>query len=313
MKWYITMGMKDYFQDWSNQVINTSYQEVSIAMNIQYKQCCISLDGEANLERVFYLVWELLFLYDGYFYEIQKWEVDGIEKDVKKLYRLPLYKTNKKWMSSELLGRANRDFSPEIIERYDVLRNTGMSEKKMTKSVVNAFYYLHSEAYERINSDHLLSLLLNVADGFVINTYKDMDNVKASLDILFKKTISIEKLKEGISLLGMDGEQYKFNLAQERHMFDHYVYKEDSITTFVYHSNEKIADFITWFFIYVMELVLRINFLRKIGVEISQEVKDYSLDVIKDWIIFENDLDIECTTPYYQGEQLLRKKGIVMR
>ena len=157
------------------------------------------------------------------------------------------------------------------------------------------------------------SLLLNVADGFVINTYKDTNDVKANLDRIFKKTISLEKLQYGISLLGMNGEQYKYNLAQERTMFDHYAYKEDSVATFIYNSKERKADFIKWYFIYIMELVLRINFLKEIGVNVNQKVMDYALESINDWIIYENDMDVECTTPHYQMKQSLKKAGIVMR
>lgn len=94
--------------------------------------------------------------------------------ECKELITLPFYKTDKMWYCSELLGRAQRDLSSEVLEKYDKFRNTGISDKKMTKSVVNAFYYLNSENYGKINVNHRLSLLLNIADGFIINTYKDV-------------------------------------------------------------------------------------------------------------------------------------------
>ena len=68
----------------------------------------------------------------------------------------------------------------------------------MTKSVINAFYYLKSKDYEKINVNHRLSLLLNIADGFIINTFRKTNNVKGSLDKLFKETVDIQKLKNGI-------------------------------------------------------------------------------------------------------------------
>lgn len=89
-----------------------------------------------------------------------------LEKEAKKksldedLIKLELYKTDKKWYSSELLGRSERDLSTDVISRYDKFRNESISEKKMTKSVVNAFYYLTSESYGKINVNHRLSLLL---------------------------------------------------------------------------------------------------------------------------------------------------------
>ena len=65
----------------------------------------------------------------------------------------------------------------------------------------------------------------------------------------------------------------------------------------------------TWYFIYVLELVIRINFLKKSGVEVKEEITDYAMDSIVDWIIYENDLEEECSTPGYQWKQLERKFG----
>lgn len=44
----------------------------------------------------------------------------------------------------------------------------------MTKSVVNAFFYLHSDWYEKINENNHLSLYWNLCDGFVNNTFKEI-------------------------------------------------------------------------------------------------------------------------------------------
>ena len=306
MKWNVKLKVKSYIREWSDQNVKTSYSNVDIIILIKDTICDIELNGK-NVEEVFYLIWELLFLYDGYFYRpIQFW-VDGNEQDASKLIRVNFYNTGKQWYSSELLGRNRRDLSEDVKKKYDKFRNTGRCQKKMTKSMVNAFYYIHSEAYEKINSNHLLSLILNIGDGFIINTFKETRNVRASLDRLFKGTIDVEKVRKGISLLGMSAEQFKYNLAEERNEFDHYVFSENSIATFVYESNDGRSKYITWFFIYVLELVIRINFLQEIEIEIDQIVKDYALDVIIDWIIYENRMDIECTTSMYQIRQKIRK------
>ena len=52
---------------------------------------------------------------------------------------------------------------------------------------------------------------------------------------------------------------------------------------------------------------MRLNFLKEIEVEVKQEIRDYALDVIVDWIIYENNLEEDCTTPFYQMRQLERK------
>lgn len=72
-------------------------------------------------------------------------------------------------------------------------------------------------------------------------------------------------------------------------------------------------DYATWYFVYVLELVIRINILKETGVTLNQEVLDYALESINDWIIYENDLDKECTTSHYQIAQLHKSMGIEMK
>lgn len=314
MRWIINFKVKDYIRNWSNQEIHTEYAGVSIDIIIKEISCKMVFEGETGIEDVFRLVWELLSLYDGYFYEPLSYKINGKDKEVKELISLGFYKTDKKWYYSELLGRAERNFSPVVLEKYDLFRNMGMTDKKMTKSVVNAFYYMKSENYCNINVNHRLSLLLNIADGFIINTYKETNNVKGSLDRLFKKTVDRQKLKKGISLFGIDSENYKYLLTEERHMFDHYIYSENSLSTFAHNNNnDKKTDFVIWYFVYILELVIRVNFLKEAGVMLNQETVDYALESINDWIIYENDLNEECVTPHYRMAQLHKRMGIEVR
>ena len=62
-----------------------------------------------------------------------------------------------------------------------------------------------------------------------------------------------------------------------------------------------------------MELVTRINFLKESGVLLKQEFIDYALELINDWIIYENELDEECTTHRYQLDQVMKKMEVEMR
>lgn len=313
MKWQVDMKVKDYIRNWSDQEIHTEYKGVTANIKIKDNNCKLELEGEENVKIVFQLLWELLFLYDGYFYEPISYEIDGVKMECKELITLPFYKTDKMWYCSELLGRAQRDLSSEVLEKYDKFRNTGISDKKMTKSVVNAFYYLNSENYGKINVNHRLSLLLNIADGFIINTYKETNNVKGSYDIFFKKIVNSQKLQQGISLLGIDGEKYKGLLSQERHTFYHYIYSKNSLAALIHDSEDKITDYANWYFVYVLELVIRVNFLKVSGVVLNKEAVDYALESINDWIIYENNLDKDCITHRYQMAQELKRMGITMK
>lgn len=306
MTWMIELQVKDYVRNWSNQEIDTAFKGSLAHIKIKDLKCTINIDGNAA-EELFYLIWEMLFLYDGYFYKPISLVIDGVRKDASKLVCVPFYDTDIKWYDSGLLGRAQRDLSPNVIAAYEKFRNCGIESSKMTKSVVNAFYYLHSEAYGRLNCNHQLSLLLNVADGLVINVYGDTHNVKTNLEYLFQKTVNLDKFKHGIDLLGIPSEQYKYNLTEERNMFDHYIYKKDSIAALSYNIKTQTKNFNTWYFIYFLELVIRIKILKLIGVSIEQDNIDYAANVIVDWIIYENELNEECSTTVYQMRQVERK------
>lgn len=77
MKWTVNMKVKDYVRNWGNQDIHTEYAGVIIDINIKDTNCMIFLEGNQNIEDVFRLIWKLLSLYDGYFYEPIYYEVDG--------------------------------------------------------------------------------------------------------------------------------------------------------------------------------------------------------------------------------------------
>ena len=88
MKWIVNMKVKNYIRNWSNQDINTKYMDVIVDIKIKDTNCMLMLEGNQNIEDVFRLIWELLSLYDGYFYEPISYEVDGIIKDREELIKL---------------------------------------------------------------------------------------------------------------------------------------------------------------------------------------------------------------------------------
>lgn len=148
------------------------YQKVSGKLEQETKKFTASLEGnEENVIDVLRYIWELTFLYDGYFYKLCKYTADGVDENAEKLYFLSFYNTGMIWRNcaSTLVG-ADKDFSGERISEYSEFRNKGRASGEMLKTLINSYFYIHSEAYEKINVNHRLSLLLNICDGFVINT-----------------------------------------------------------------------------------------------------------------------------------------------
>ena len=129
MKWQVDMKVKDYIRNWSDQEIHTEYKGVTANIKIKDNNCKLELEGEENVKIVFQLLWELLFLYDGYFYEPISYEIDGVKWNVKSL--LHYHFINRQ---NVVLFRIIRESTkrPVIrsVRKYDKFRNTGISDKK---------------------------------------------------------------------------------------------------------------------------------------------------------------------------------------
>lgn len=294
---------------------NIIIQNVSGNLIQEAKKFMISLEGnEADVIKILRSIWELAFLYDGYFYKPCKYNVDGIDENVEKLYFLSFYKTGKIWRNcaSTLVG-TDKDFSEKRVLVYNEFRNKGRTSGKMIKSLINSFFYIHSDAYEKINVNHRLSLLLNICDGFVINTSGSNNNIKANIAKVIGTALNSKTVKYGASLLGIPSQKMYDALMFERHEIDHYILKKGSLTDYEVNSQAVTRDYINWYFIYVVELALRIAFLKQIGCECKGEFVENALNDINDWLILECDLPEECKNSCNKMKQDLKKMGISMK
>lgn len=77
---------------------NICVQNVFGNLEQKAKRFIVSLEGnEKDVINVFRSIWELAFLYDGYFYTPCKYNVDGAAEDVEQLYFLSFYDTGRIW------------------------------------------------------------------------------------------------------------------------------------------------------------------------------------------------------------------------
>lgn len=291
------------------------YQKGSGKLEQEAQKFIVSLEGNAeNVIDVLRNIWELAFLYDGYFYTPCKYTIDGVDENVEKLYFLSFYNAGKIWRNcaSTLVG-VDKDFSEARISKYSEFRNKGRTSGEMLKSLINSYFYIPSEAYERINVNHRLSLLLNICDGFVINTSGPNKNVKANIAKVIGTTLDSNMVKYGATLLGIPSQKMYDALMLERHEIDHYIMKEGSLTDYEVNSEAVTKDYINWYFTYVVELALRIAFLKQIGCECKDELVEYALNDINDWLILECDLLEKCKNPSNQMKRDFKKMGISMR
>lgn len=272
------------------------------------------IGDEDEVVIVLRLIWELAFLYDGYFYKPERYVVDGKESDVKNLYFLSYYISGKSWReAASTLAGSDKDFSESRLLEYEQFRNKGRKCGKLLKTLINSFFYLHSDGYERININHRLSLFLNMCDGLVSNVCGDSKNTGAKITKVLKENLDIKLVKEGSELLGIPKSKMYDALTNERHEIDHYIMKDGSITEYVMKATGEAQNHINLYFVYVIELALRIAFLRQIGYVCSEELKEYALNEIYDWIILQCDFASECKNNHNKFRQELKKQGIYMR
>lgn len=294
---------------------NIYFQNVSGKLEQEAQKFIVSLESNAeNVIDVLRNIWELAFLYDGYFYKPCQFNVDGVDENIEKLYFLSFYNTGKIWRNcASTLAGSDKDFSEERISEYSELRNKGRTSGEMLKSLINSYFYIHSEAYERINVNHRLSLLLNICDGFVINTSGPNKNVKANIAKVIGTALDSKTVKYGAELLGIPSQKLYDALMLERHEIDHYIMKAGSLTDYEVNSDAVTRDYINWYFTYVVELALRIAFLKQIGYECKDELVEYALNDINDWLVLECDLPERCKNPSNQMKQDFKKMGISMK
>lgn len=290
------------------------YKNIKANISQKNKQCILKLDGdEDEIVKVLRIIWELLFLYDGYFYIPIKYIVDGQERNRDDLYFLPFYRTGKMWMNfADSLIEDEIDLTEERLSLYDSFRNTGRESGKLFKSLINSFYYMHSEAYEKVNSDHRLTLFLNICDGLVINTKGKTDNVEANIGRILGDNLDIKLVKYGISLLGVPKNKLYEILSQERNEIAHFALQKNSVAYYMINGQGKKADYINMYLTCVVELALRIAFLKLIGFECSKTRMEYAMNEINDWIILSCDLDEECKNSCNKVRQDYRRRGIDM-
>lgn len=122
---------------------------------------------------------------------------------------------------------------------------------------------------------------------------------------VIKRTLDTDKILYGLKLMGMNRNDFCYVLAQERNEVDHYIYKKDSLATYVFKSEDDAKFYISWYLTYVVDMALRFSFLNHIDVKVKDEYKDYAMDSINDWVIFENDLSDDCVTLDYKHKQFV--------
>lgn len=299
MEWHVQFEIKEYRDSWRDQNISFRARESDVLVIICGTKCDLKISGNKSdeIEEMFYAIWELLFLYDGYFYIPKVYEVDDIVHEINSLYRVNMYKTAKAWIvAATPLAKSNRILDEELLNNYIKFRNQDRMQGKMTDSLLNAYFYLQSDAYREINIEHRLSLMLNICDGYYLNEIGKSSGAGGHVVALINN-IGLAKVQYGIELMGISKKKLTNLIGGVRDEIDHYIVMKDSAGSQILNSQSEVIKSLNLYLFYVTELAFRATVLEKVGGFIDQTAKERAVDSINDWLILSNKLDQKCKLP----------------
>lgn len=206
-----------------------------------------------------------------------------------------------------LLCRNQRQINEEIVEKYRNIRHLDRKDKSMNASMFSSFFYLISESYSSINLEHRLVLLMHICDGFAIKYCNgSSSNNSGNINIILRK-IDAKKYKHGAALLGISSSRAIEALGDTRNELTHYIYKSGSLGSYINNPDTETDNMVNLYAFYILEIALRIAVLEVIGVNVSDDVKNYVMDEHLDWIKLEKHLDEDCVLPMNIFRQMIEK------
>lgn len=311
MKLEIKFEIKQYNPFWSNQECNTVMPDgARFTFSYKEKNCHIKIDctTEDRAMQLLYTIWELLCLYDGYFYKPIQFFIDEQEKCVQELFKLNKYITAKEWISSAtLLGRNERDLSQKIVEKYIELFSQDRKEKSMNSSMMSAYYYLKSDAYSKINIEHKLVLLMCVCDGVAFQFLGgSASNNSGNIEILIR-LLDKKRFKHGAEMLDIPTKKAINAVGNTRNELIHFSYKENSLGSYISNLDSRTDSVANLYVFYILDVALRIALLEAIGYKVKDDVRTYVIDEVLDWVRLVKQIDEDCVIPANQLRQMLQK------
>ena len=77
--------------------------------------------------------------------------------------------------------------------------------------------------------------------------------------------------------------------------------------SYINNPNTETDNMVNLYAFYILEIALRIAVLEVIGVNVSDDVKNYVMDEHLDWIKLEKHLDEDCVLPMNVFRQMIEK------
>ncbi len=294
----VTFAKKVHRESWTDQnKVTFEYGNCNIAISWMADTVTVQVAGgnDSKHDEITRGLWEMCFLYDGYFYKLESYSNDDCEQPLERLGCLDFYRSSVDVLRSAApLCKSNREINARTFTTYMGLREGPRTNTTMWRELIHAFYYLCSDAYSKNLVDHRLSLLLNVCDGIHLNSCGNKGNVESGIKYVLSQ-VDIKLAKEGSEYLGVNKSSAYETLAAVRNELDHYIPKRASLGNQILEGKSTNAIYL--YFEYVLRVALRATLLEQVGAAVDRNAVTVALQHIVDWAIISSDADAKCYLP----------------
>lgn len=262
----------DYSFTYGNSVIK-------LENNVNPSQLKLVISGKRNigivkLQNLFFLIWEMLYFFNGFFPTLFSISFDG-EAD-----KFFLKKMARQWTTANNIS-ATRSSNRLCFISPETLNNSTLTKYSDLKAAL--FYPLQSlfaiQSYDGIYSEHRFLLASQAAEGIIEEKYDDMlkqSGFQARIEFLFKPLLVANKKHRTklFSSIGITQEIYFKLIKDTRHFYSHLAKDRKRFRKGV----EFISDY------WILSLAIRMFILQEIGVSYNDSLFKINASSIVRWI-----------------------------
>lgn len=230
--------------------------------------------GLAKLENIFFLIWEMLYFFDGFFPTILHIYFDGEEDKFFPKRMARQWCTTK---SLSLIRNSNRlCFISQETLNCTTLKNYA-SLKSVLKYPLSSIFAVQS--YDNIYGEHRFVLASHAAEGIIEAKYDSQltnHDFKSRIEFLFKPLLNANRKHKTklFSSIGLTGKSYFELLKNTRHFYSHLAKERKRFTK----GKEFASDY------WIMSLAIRLFILQEIGVNYETPLFKANASAIAEWI-----------------------------
>ena len=285
----VSLITDEFVEAFETYKLKYSYYAIEFDFNIndKMKEINISIFSDREYKdifKIFLLIYELLFINYGYFFEIDSYMENDKKIDINRYFNLDYIH------SSKILKTTG-----SVTTLPNLITNNTIKEYKKIKNVfhngVSALFYLKSYKYDGLLIDHRFCMLSQICEGYIESgRLENIIKSKKNGKIGFKDRLTyyVDKLdfynkKYNLCIYKTLTIKRKTLLEQietSRHALSHYVQIKDKKGN----NKSKLNNYNFLFTYLILEYMLRIILLEELGVKINEKQLRENLFILHDYI-----------------------------